>query len=274
MNYTLLQGDCLDVMKTLEPQSIDAIICDPPFGTTNCAWDSVIPFAPMWECIKHVIKPRCAVVLFGSQPFTSALVMSNPKWYRHQWIWDKGNSGSFANAQYAPLKYHEEIIVFSRKSPTYNPQYIEVGSPNKRRGTAARNLGMGNKAGYSTEFTYKPSETARYPSSIVTYSSGAAECNSLNRLHPTQKPVDLMAYLIKTYTKEGETVLDFTFGSGTTGVACMETGRNFIGIEQDANYFAIAEKRIEAASRQANGQPRQGKATDFDDMPLFADVTQ
>lgn len=271
MNYQLMQGDCLDVMATLEAGSVDAVICDPPYGTTACAWDSVIPFAPMWDCIKRVIKPRRAVVLFGSQPFTSALVMSNPQWFKYCWVWEKSLVGDVMNAKNKPMKKHEDIAVFSdgttancsdRLMP-YNPQGIV-------RVDAVKN----NYYRLDGQATFKPKrpshgkswvqEYTNYPTSILKFGNGNQDSP-----HPTAKPTSLMSYLVKTYTSHGETVLDFTCGAGSTGVACAETGRNFIGLELDPGYFAIAQERIEAAYRKAQGLPKLGKPTDTADLPLF-----
>lgn len=271
MNYQLHHGDCLEIMPTLPPQSVDAIVCDPPYGTTACAWDSVIPFAPMWECIRHVIKPRAAVVLFGSQPFTSALVMSNPKWFKYCWVWEKSLVGDVMNAKNKPMKKHEDIAIFSDGTTAncsdrlmnYYPQGIVKIDPVKN-----------NYYRLDGQATFKPKrpshgktwvqEYTNYPTSVLKFANGNQDSP-----HPTAKPVALMSYLVQTYTQPGETVLDFTMGSGSTGVACAETGRNFIGIELDEAYFKIASDRIESAYRKAQGLPRQGKPTDFADMPLF-----
>ncbi len=267
MNYQLRQGDCLEIMPTLEAQSVDAIICDLPYGTTSCHWDSVIPFAPMWECIERVIKPRGAVVLFGSQPFTSALVMSNPKWFKYCWVWEKTKASDFINANFRPMKTHEDIAIFSQAAAApgcsvpmqYNPQgIIDKCSVKTRMGTLGINRDRESQKG---DYVSKGSN---YPTSLLRFS------NSTTSLHPTQKPVDLLAYLIETYTQPGETVLDFTMGSGSTGVACAETGRKFIGIEKDADYFAIAQDRIESAYRRAQGLSKLGKPTDTENLPLFA----
>lgn len=265
-------GDCLDKMKQIADHSIDAIIADLPYGTTACAWDTVIPFEPLWAQYKRLIKPRGAIVLFGSQPFTSALICSNIKQFKHSWIWSKGNAGNFANATIAPLKFHEDICVFCDGSPVYNPQFLVKNKAVNQRGSSARNLGMGRNGNYAVDFSYKPDPLMRYPNTILEFKSGEGECNNTERVHPTQKPVDLFAYLIRTYTNEGETVLDNCFGSGTTGVACMQTGRRFIGIEKDENYFNIAKKRIEDAQRAADGLPKQitGSVNDYADAPLFS----
>lgn len=213
----------------------------------------------MWDNIKRLIKPRGAVVLFGSQPFTSALVMSNPKWYRSTWIWRKPMGTNYLNANREPLKNHEDIIVFSQGYGTYNPQMRAGGKPYiTTSGDVGDFIQDKTVGGYITV-----NSGLRYPLTVIDF-------NQQKGLHGTQKPTELMAYLIHTYTQPGDTVLDFTMGSGSTGVACMETGRNFIGIELDSNYFAIAQDRIETAYRKAQGLPRQGKPTDTADLPLFA----
>jgi site-specific DNA-methyltransferase (adenine-specific) len=233
-------------MDRIADKSIDAIICDLPYGTTACSWDSVIPFEPMWKHFKRAIKDRGAVVLFGSQPFTSALVMSNPKWFRYEWVWNKKYQSNFAVAKYQPLKQHENILVFSRKAHAYNPIREPKSIESLRRdpaGTSRTVLGIGNTEPGHTGLNRTPKKIPidgkRYPRSII----------SINRIHsdffhPTQKPVPLLEYLVKTYTNEGDRVLDCTMGSGTTGVACGRINRSFVGIEQDAGYFEIAENRI------------------------------
>jgi len=234
----LYLGDCLEILPTLEAGSVDAVITDPPYGTTACKWDTVIPFEPMWEQLERIAKKRAAIVLFGSQPFTSALVMSRPEWFRCEWIWHKSNGGGFLNANRYPLKRHENIVVFADGLPLYNPQFSE-GEPYRcTRAAAGETTFDQSVAGWVTE-----NDGRRYPTTVnyVPNETG---------LHPTQKPVALLEYLIKTYTNEGETVLDFTMGCGTTGVACVKTGRNFIGIEIDPTYYAIAEKRITEAQMQ------------------------
>jgi len=233
----LLKGDCLELMKTIESGSIDAIITDPPYGTTACKWDSVIDFDLMWEQLNRIIKPNGAIVLFGSEPFSSALRMSNIKNYKHKWIWNKKQSGSFQNAKHQPLKIDEDISVFTSKGEkvVYIPQ-MRTGKMRKKGGSKKKNE-LFNGLG-SNHYTYNDKY---YPVNILDNFSNA---NRLNRVHPTQKPIALMEYLIKTYTNENETVLDFTMGSGSTGVACKNTNRNFIGIEQDENYFNIAKERI------------------------------
>ena len=233
----LIHGDCLEVMKTIPDASIDAIITDPPYGTTACKWDSIIPFEPMWEQLKRIIKPNGAIVLFGSQPFTSALVMSNPKMFKYEWVWNKIMVTNFAMAKKQPLRCVENILLFYSNQPTYNPQFNNektkkpFGKISTSKSEVCGNLGLKKQSGVG------------YPKNILTF----PRPNNLSKdgnLHPTQKPVALLEYLIKTYTNENDTVLDFTMGSGTTGVACKNLNRNFIGIEKDDNYFKIASDRI------------------------------
>ena len=242
----LILGDCLEKMATLDAGSVDLVLTDPPYGTTACAWDAVIPFEPMWREVRRVLKPRGAAVFTASQPFTSALVMSNPKQYRHSWIWDKGVGANFAQASRVPLKVHEDVLVFGMGStnPPYNPQMVlrdkplPMGGNSGKRGTGAYDLrGPAVEANLADGKTYPEA----YPKSVLPISPRS---DTERGLHPTQKPVALMEYLIRTYTNEGETVLDFTMGSGTTGVACANTGRKFIGIERDPAYFAVACKRL------------------------------
>ncbi|MDE3023758.1 MAG: site-specific DNA-methyltransferase [Pseudomonadota bacterium] len=231
-----MQGDCLELMSLIPDGSIDCIITDPPYGTTACKWDSVIPFEPMWAQLKRVIKTNGAIILFGSQPFTSALVMSNIKMFKYCWIWEKSRFSNQMLAKKQPLKIHEDISVFAKGSVSYVPQgLIEVNKTTRQGSKITDNNGGGKRA---TE--YQQTHT-NYPKSIQRFSSEG------KTIHPTQKPVALIEYLIKTYTNEGETVLDFTMGSGTTGVACANTNRKFIGIEKDAHYFEVASKRINDA---------------------------
>lgn len=237
-NINLYKGDCLEVMDKLIEQGIkvDAIITDPPYGTTACKWDSIIPFELMWERLNKLIKPNGAIVLFASQPFTSALIMSNTKLYRYNWVWHKTRPSNFPLAKKQPMKYHEDICVFGVKSPLYYPQMIKADKIRKKgKNDGYRGFNKGLEKHEYLNKEYKDF----YPSSIQTFA-----LHNGGLLHPTQKPVALMEYLIKTYTNENEIVLDFTMGSGTTGVACVNTNRKFIGIELDDKYFEIAEKRI------------------------------
>jgi len=232
-----MQGDCLELMKSIPDGSIDAIITDPPYGTTACKWDSVIPFDLMWEQLNRIIKPNGAIVLFGSEPFSSALRMSNIKNYKYDWVWDKKLAGNGVLAKHQPLKIHELIHIFSEKG---RAAYL----PQKTKGRLRKKMfnGVGNTTILNTLSECKETyNDDYYPKTILEFSMAGQR---KGRLHPTQKPVELMEYLIKTYTNENETVLDFTMGSGSTGVACVNTNRKFIGIEQDDKYFEIAKNRI------------------------------
>jgi len=227
-------GDCLEVMKDIPSGSIDAIITDPPYGTTSCKWDSVIPFEPMWELLNRIIKPNGAIVLFGSEPFSSALRMSNIKNYKYDWIWDKKIPSGMSYARFQPMRRNEQISVFCDGKTIYNPQMVLRDKPIKGGG-----MSKGETTNNQNLKALKKTYTHKNPTNILVF-------DKIRRgsLHPTQKPVDLLEYLIKTYTNENETVLDFTMGSGTTGVAAKNLNRNFIGIEQDQKYFNIAEQRI------------------------------
>ena len=243
----LYLGDCLELMKDIPDKSIDAIICDLPYGTTYCQWDIVIPFEPLWQQYERVIKDNGAIVLFGSQPFTSMLIMSNIKWFKYEWVWEKTQATGYLDAKRRPMRAHENICVFYKKQPTYNFQKTfghkrKVSLAVHKQNTEKNQTEIYNKADKFSDYD----TTERYPRSVLLFKSDKQKCS----LHPTQKPVALLEYLIKTYTNEGETVLDNTMGSGTTGVACVNTNRNFIGIEIDPTYFAIAEKRIAEAQKQ------------------------
>jgi len=241
----LYNGDCLELMKSIEDNSIDAIITDPPYGTTACKWDSVIDFELMWEQLNRIIKPNGAIVLFGSEPFSSALRMSNIKNYKYDWVWRKTRPVGHLQAKKQPIKDIETISVFYKKQCLYNPQgtiRVEI----KHKNTEARLNSSGFGVVGNAKKEYKQT-ISNYPRRILDFAS----THNVGRLtHPTQKPVALMEYLIKTYTKKNETVLDFTMGSGTTGVACKNLYRNFIGIEKDKNYFDIASKRIKEHQSQ------------------------
>jgi len=244
-NFNLINGDCLIEMQNIPDGSIDAIITDLPYGTTACKWDSVIDFDLMWEQLNRIIKPNGAIVLFGSEPFSSALRMSNIKNYKYDWYWDKVNSGNFVQAKRMPLKNIECISVFSNggKMPDYYPKMILRDNPIMQGGTKTSHaIPIKNNEKTHTKKTY----THKYPKTLLYY----PKSNRKGSYHPTQKPVPLMEYLIKTYTNENEIVLDMTMGSGSTGVACKNTNRNFIGIEQDERYFEIAKKRIKDAQSQ------------------------
>lgn len=231
----LIQGDCLEKMRDIDDGFIDLVLTDPPYGTTACKWDSVIPFEPMWIQLKRIIKPNGAIVITSSQPFTTTLSYSNMKMFRYCWVWEKEQGVNFQHAKRQPLKIHEDVCVFYSSQPTYNPQGVtscNIKKSNKKKGGNLKHCSSETK-----RKTYVQTKKG-YPKTIQRVSQERG-------FHPTQKPVALMEYMIKTYTNEGETVLDFTMGSGTTGVACVNLNRNFIGIEKDEKYFRIAEKRIE-----------------------------
>ena len=231
----LRHGDCLELMKDIPDGSIDMILCDLPYGVTaRNKWDTVIPFEPLWEQYNRIIKNNGAICLFGQGIFSAKLLLSNEKMYRHKWIWNKNNSAGFANAKNMPFQICEDILVFGKNKVNYFPIMETRGEPR-------------NKGGYSNSTNYfiTPSKNniknnTYYPKHLLNFSNASQK----NKLHPTQKPVKLLEYLIRTYTKENEVVLDNCMGSGSTGVACVNTKRNFIGIELDENYFNIAKNRI------------------------------
>ena len=240
----LMKGDCLERMKEIPSGSVDAIITDPPYGTTACKWDSVIPLEPMWEQLKRIIKPNGAIVMTASQPFTTTLISSNMKMFKYETIWEKTRATNPQHSNFQPLKCHESLVLFTTggtaagsKTPcTFNKQMKE--GENYKRGFCKS--GGGVTSGGFTGADIGRNDGKRNPRSVVKISNPVLK----EWKHPTQKPVALMEYLIKTYTNEGETVLDFTFGSCSTGVAAVNTSRNFIGIEMDGNYFDIGVKRI------------------------------
>lgn len=240
----LINDDCLKAMDKLieDGVKVDAIITDPPYGTTACKWDTVIPFPEMWERLNKLIKPNGAIVLFGSEPFSSALRMSNIKNYKYDWIWKKPRGTGHLNAKKMPMRDSENISIFNVHHSLYNPQ-MSAGEPYKPKSSKTDRVSISGDTTYGTFIDGNSVRTenfgVRYPKTIIKF--GVVERDTL---HPTQKPVALMEYLIKTYTNENELVLDFTMGSGTTGVACKNTNRNFIGIELDEKYFEIAKERI------------------------------
>lgn len=232
MNIQLMLGECLERMQEIETGSVDMVMADLPYGTTACKWDAVIPFAPLWEQYRRVCKKNAAIVLTASQPFTSALVMSNTAMYRHQWVWNKNNSAGFATAKIRPLAICEDVLVFGNGKVNYYPQMT--------KGKLRKKGGYGSSDNYGIVPTVSVNDDY-YPKNLIEIGNAS----QVGKVHPTQKPVALMEYLIRTYTNEGETVLDNTMGSGTTGVACINTGRKFIGIERDPEYFKIAQDRCD-----------------------------
>jgi len=244
--------DCLEVMPNIPDKSIDMILCDLPYGTTACSWDAIIPFEPLWKQYKRIIKDNGAIVLTASQPFTSRLVMSNIKMFRYEWIWHKTTSGSFATAKKQPMKYHENMLIFYKNSPIYNPQFQNYADSTNKRfkdgekvNRQKQMIKSSNKIQSGLSFKGEQGimlNRGKYPESVQKINS-EPNCNG-TKFHPTQKPVALFEYLIKTYTNEGDLILDNCAGSGTTGVACKNLNRNYILIEKEQKYIEIARKRI------------------------------
>ncbi|HSE25757.1 MAG TPA: site-specific DNA-methyltransferase [Pyrinomonadaceae bacterium] len=263
----LYQADCLEAMRHIPDASIDACITDPPYGTTACSWDAVIPFAPMWVELKRIVKKNGAIVLFGSQPFTSALVMSHPAMFKYEWIWEKNRGSNFATADFMPMKEHESLLVFGASMHTYNPQLEK-----RSEGGAARSAyaihpsNTGRREGYN----FLEAKDTRWIDSDERVPRSIQKFNTEVGLHPNQKPIELLRYLVRTYTNEGDTVLDFTCGSGTTGVACVIERRQFIGIEQDAHYCEVSAARIKRAQGVACDIPKRVKQ--YAPTPLFEAV--
>lgn len=247
---TVIQGDCLEVMKEIPDGSVDMILADLPYGTTACKWDTIIPFEPLWEQYKRIIKDNGAIVLTASQPFTSALVMSNPKMFKYEWIWEKSNPSNIALANKQPMKYHENVCVFYKKQPTYNKQMIpressRIGDAHKSNYTFKNRGSEQSSLAEITVDSKKYDANWKNPSSILKVNS--LRPNSKEKVkHPTQKPVALFEYLIKTYTNEGDLVLDNCAGSGTTAIAARNTGRNYILMEKEQEYVDIINKRLES----------------------------
>ncbi len=237
-------GDCLEVMKTIPDKSIDMILCDLPYGTTACKWDTVIPFEPLWEQYERVIKDNGAIVLFGSEPFSSKLRMSNLKMYKYDWVWNKKKAGNIFLAKYQPMKIHENIMVFGKGTVSYYPIMVRREKLKKSKNYGTGEVMGGNRQKEKTVYTY----THKNPVTILEFSNASQK----GKVHPTQKPVALLEYLIKTYTNENDTVLDNCMGSGSTGVACVNTNRNFIGIELDEEYYRKATERLEKHKSQMN----------------------
>ena len=236
----LIHGDCLEKMKEIPDKSIDMILCDLPYGTTSKnKWDIVIPFDGLWKAYNRIIKDNGAILLFGQPPFSSELIVSNKEMFRYEWIWQKTLPQGFLNSNRMPLRATENVSVFYKKLPTYNP-LMKDGKPYDK---GIRKANCTTNYGDFRETIAKNETGRRFPINVIKFSNA----NHQNIFHPAQKPVPLLEYLIKTYTKEGDTVLDNCMGSGSTGVACANTGRDFIGIELDDNYFQIAEKRINDA---------------------------
>lgn len=261
----LYLGDCLVEMKRIADGSVNCICADLPYGTTSNSWDVIIPFDALWLAYKRILKPNGVVALTASQPFSSLLVASNIEWFKHEWIWQKNRGSNFANTVREPFKEHEHVLVFSAGNWTYNKQMQQRAESGLSRvqHKVKSYCGSSNYREMTPQIVLRDIE--RVPSSVQ-------KINTEVGLHPTQKPVALLEYLIRTYTNPGETVLDNCLGSGTTGVAALNTGRKFIGIERDETYFNVAAKRITDAARAADGLPKQltGASSDFAGLPLFA----
>lgn len=250
MSIELIQGDCLEKMKDIPYKSVDAIICDLPYGTTACAWDVIIPFEPLWKEYERIIKDKGAIILFGKNPFTAKLILSNEKLFRYELIWEKTRASNNMQVTKQPSAIHENILVFYKNQPTYNDIKFKVDEKyiDKRKNI---NNSIYNSEHYKGVMKRKADDGFRHPQSILPF-------NSVWRkgMHPTEKPVELCKWLIKSYTLETDLVLDNTMGSGTTGVACLETNRRFIGIEKDMKYFEIAKKRIEDKQKELEIKPK------------------
>ena len=236
MTSELIHGDCLEEMAKIPSGSVDMVLTDPPYGTTACKWDSIIPLEPMWEQLKRITKKNGAIVMTASQPFTTTLIASNMKMFKYCWVWDKVRGVGFQVAKYRPMMRTEDVVIFGKGRIEYYPQMVKREKIKKSKCYSSSDSNpLASNDGVVREYTHKN------PTNIITVSNASQK----GKVHPTQKPVALMEYLIKTYTNEGETVLDFTMGSGTTGVAAKNLNRSFIGIERDEAYFNIAKERIE-----------------------------
>lgn len=237
-NCQIYLGDCLEIMKNIPDKSVDMILCDLPYGTTQNKWDSILPFEPLWEQYNRVIKDNGIIALFGSEPFASKLRLSNIKNYKYDWYWDRKSTSGFLNAKKRPLKRIETITIFSKNTPRYYPIMEERGKP-RSKGSYNKKIGNGDMV-YGKFKNIKSFNNFYYPTNLLEFSNAVQK----GKLHPTQKPVTLLEYLVKTYTNENEMVLDNCMGSGSTGVACQNTNRSFIGIELDENYYNIAKERL------------------------------
>lgn len=234
-------GDCLEIMPTIEAHSIDLILADLPYGITSCRWDSPIPLQPLWEQYRRVLKPKGTVVLTASQPFASTLVASNPKWFKCEWIWEKQKASNFEHAHFRPMRVHENVLVFCERQSTYNPQMTDLDKTYTRKTSTRKSPDFLRANSSVTHIVKGGNYVGRYPRSIQRFTSEGMNRGSL---HPTQKPVALMEYLIRTYSNEDEVIMDNTMGSGTTGVAAWRAKRAFVGIEKDEAFYKVAELRI------------------------------
>lgn len=247
----LVSGDCLKEMSSIPDKSIDMILCDLPYGTTACKWDIVLPFDQLWGHYKRIIREQSAILLFGTEPFSSSLRLSNLKWFKYDWVWHKSKCGSAFTSKYRPQQKHETISVFGKGKTKYFP-IMREGEPYLRRKRCNKNGDRPNNHGLGVvSDSVTVNDGFRYPETVIEFQQ---KWRRQDQLHPTQKPVPLLEYLIRTYTLEGDTVLDNCMGSGSTGVACLNTGRNFIGIEKDCKYFDLAKERIASHERSITGE--------------------
>jgi site-specific DNA-methyltransferase (adenine-specific) len=243
---TFVNADCFDVFPFIEDKSTDAIICDPPYGTTQCKWDSVIPFDKMWEQLNRIIKPNGVIILFSGEPFTSTLICSNIKNFKYRLNWNKMQGSGFLNSKKRPLTMIEDICVFSNVKlgkSTYNPQLVDKEKHKIRPVGNRKPCDVTTYGKHNSQLSEDYDNTKSHPTDLISESSKQAECNSVNRVHPTQKPIALIEWLVKTYTNENESVLDFTMGSGTTNLACIKLNRKSIGIEKEKQYYDVAVRR-------------------------------
>lgn len=248
----IIEGDCLELMPQIADKSIDMILCDLPYGTTACSWDTIIPFEPLWAQYKRIIKDNGAIVLTASQPFTSALVMSNPKMFKYEWIWEKTMASNFVTANKLPMKYHENILIFYNKQPTYNPirePRSNVGLERLKNSGRIKNATKNGEHYNLTKPIYSTYDIKTILPKSVQKINSEPNCNG-TKLHPTQKPVALFEYLIKTYTNEGDLVLDNCAGSFTTAIASENLKRNWICIEKEAKYVEIARERLKSVTQK------------------------
>jgi len=241
----LFNADCFDIMPSIPNESVDAIICDLPYGSTTCSWDIILPFDKLWEQYERIIKPNGIIILTATQPFTSHLIMSNLKLFKYELIWDKVFGVSAVSSSFRPMISHENILVFYKHKPTFNPIFLERPESSRRKQRTKTQKSETHKTEYATKNIEFVESNKKNPVSIITVNRFSKECNPKNRMHPTQKPVDLMEYLISTFTNENDLVLDNCFGSGSTPVACKNLKRRFIGMEKEEKYFNMAIKRLE-----------------------------
>ena len=244
-NQLLLFGDCIEQMKTLKDDSVDMVLADPPYSLTNCAWDSIIPFPAMWEQLLRVVKRDGAIVMTACQPFTSSLIASNYKMFKYCWVWEKTTATGHLNAKKRPMRAHEDIVVFYRRLPVYNPQ--KTTGHKRAISTAAHKKNCKKTECYMDHGLTDYDSTERYPRSVIKFSTDKQK----SKLHPTQKPVALGRYLVRTYTNPGDTILDFVAGSGSFGVGAIKEGRKFIGIENDEKYFKIMHERLQGVTDES-----------------------